>query len=159
MVSVPEPSLGKDQKSGKNKESTKAKLKTALFVTIISAVTSVTVAYITHWKGPLEVERKKFEQSVFDHVYNEDRKLLRQIAQVQTGTAGPIEQGQKLCRVLQEEQWRDGLIVPKNWPISLCRDYMLKSKGSKFQLGCVYQDGLNLGSEEGTIPMPNCGWQ
>ena len=140
-------------------------LKMTVGVAIVSAIASVLTAYITFWKGPLEVKQQEVQQLAIkaqgqaENARAAVQDARQQIAQVQATSAGPIEQGQKLCRVLHTKLWRDGLIVPKNWPISLCRDYMLKSGGTKFQLGCVYPDGLNLGTEEGTIPTPNCGWQ
>jgi hypothetical protein len=74
-------------------------------------------------------------------------------------SAGTLDQGQKLCRVLQGRTWRDGLIVPQNWNVNLCIDYMRKTGGNGYQLGCIHRDGTILGGENGTIPYPNCGWQ
>jgi hypothetical protein len=87
------------------------------------------------------------------------RQLSATSAAALAGSAGPLERGQKLCRVLQGRMWRDGLIVPQNWTVSLCVDYMKKTGGTAYQLGCIYTDGTNLGKEDGSFPSPNCGWQ
>lgn len=140
-----------------------------LVATIVTAISGTTVAYITTWRGPLELKQLEAKQEEVrfaaanattqaQAATRAVQQSSQQVAQLQGATAGTLEQGQKLCRVMQNKQWKDGLIVPKSWPISLCRDYMLKSGGSKYQLGCVYQDGLTLGTEDGTIPSPNCGW-
>jgi hypothetical protein len=90
---------------------------------------------------------------------DEVRQLQSTSAAALAGSAGPLEKGQKLCRVLQGKMWRDGLIVPQSWSVSLCVDYMKKTGGTAYQLGCIYTDGTNLGKEDGSFPSPNCGWQ
>jgi hypothetical protein len=88
-----------------------------------------------------------------------DNKLSKSIESVENNAAGSLDKGQKLCRVLQAETWRDGIIVPKNWTIFLCMDYMTKTDAHDYQLGCIYEDGITLGTAGGGIPYPNCGWK
>ena len=138
-------------------------------VSIVGAWAVVVAALFTGWFGPRWVEdyKVKLEETrkataaatvVAADAAKSAQQSSAQVAQLQGATAGTLSQGQKLCRVMQNKQWKDGLIVPQAWGINLCVDYMKKSGGTRYQLGCVYTDGLLLGSEDGTIPSPNCGW-
>jgi hypothetical protein len=121
-----------------------------LWLAIVAAVSSFTTAYFT-------ADYKTEQQTANINAIKASAE--QKISTVAASTAGPLADGQKLCRVLAGKTWRDGLIVPKNWPISLCSDYAKKSGGTGYQLGCIYTDGTNLGKEDGTLPFPNCGWQ
>ena len=114
-----------------------------LWISLIAAISSVVTAYVTASYTSRQASQ-------------EQEKTINRVA---ASTAGPLENGQKLCRVLQGKTWRDGLIVPQNWNLNLCVDYMKKTGGTAYQLGCIYTDGTNLGKEDGSFPSPNCGWR
>jgi hypothetical protein len=79
--------------------------------------------------------------------------------QMESETPGSLGQGQKLCRIFHKNGGAEGLIVPQNWNLNLCKDYMHKIDGADFQLGCVSTTGTALGGLSGRLPVPNsCGW-
>lgn len=135
----------------------------------VAAAGAIISAAVSAWWGPLQIKKyeEELEQTrqltvgVASQVTSANTAIQhssQQISELQGSSAGTLDQGQKLCRVMQNKQWKDGLIVPKSWNINLCMDYMRKTGGTKYQLGCVYTDGLTLGNEDGTIPSPNCSW-
>ena len=131
-----------DQKSGA------VIIPTAVALAVVSLLTTGLNYYIQRQNGVQLQEQT-----------NQVQSLQEGTTKLAANSLGSLEKGQKLCRVLQGKTWRDGLIVPQNWTISLCVDYMKKTGGNGYQLGCIYQDGTNLGGENGSIPSPNCGWQ
>jgi hypothetical protein len=92
-----------------------------------------------------------------------NEKALQEVRQrVQDLTALPSnlpDKGQKLCKVLGRKKWRDTVVVPQTWSVGLCADYMKKTGGTTYQLGCIFADRTTLGKEGGTHPEPNCGWE
>lgn len=98
-------------------------------------------------------------KSSADTAKDSAKRVQDDVKQLGAASLGSLADGQKLCRVLQAKTWRDGLIVPQNWSISLCTDYMKKTGGTGYQLGCIHEDGTTLGGMDGTIPSPNCGWR
>lgn len=128
-------------------------LKKAIINSSIAAVIGFSTAFLTYFQKTNEIDKNVAE------THEKLKNATTQITQLESGSVGSLEKGQKLCRVLQGKTWRDGLIVPQNWSQSLCIDYMKKSGGNGYQLGCIYSDGTNLGKEDGSFPSPNCGWQ
>jgi hypothetical protein len=146
--------------------------KRSIVTSLISSATAVTVAFIVYVLGPRQLQEVQSQQQLqvqqsillaaqADEAIRGVKQSQQQVAQLQASTPGTLEEGQKLCISIADTGGRnskDGVIVPKSWTINLCRDYMLKTKGAKFQLGCVYSHGLTLGEENGSTPSPNCGW-
>jgi len=134
----------------------------AIAVALITALSSIATAFITayftaHTAANAAVQSAAENQArVIEH---NQQQTNDQINRVAAGTAGSLAEGQKLCRVLLGHTWRDGMIVPKDWLISTCQDYQRRAGGTAYQLGCIYTDGTNLGGENGTFPVPNCGWK
>jgi hypothetical protein len=133
-----------------------------IVLALIAAAASVSTAFITayytaHNAAAATVESATANQN---HIIEQNQQHTNaQIDRLAGTTAGPLSDGQKLCRVLQGHTWRDGVIVPKDWSVSLCQDYQKKTGGTGYQLGCIYSDGTTLGGENGTFPSPNCGWR
>jgi hypothetical protein len=144
------------------KESLMERVPMALWTSLAAVVVAIlTSVFNLQQQGNVAGVKNQVEQT-----QNDLRDTRRQVefanqnaAVAAAGSVGSLESGQKLCRVLQGRAWRDGLIVPKNWTVSLCVDYMKKTGGNGYQLGCIYSDGTNLGKEDGSFPSPNCGWQ
>jgi len=111
------------------------------------------------WQGIQSQRVKKVEETVQQK--NQEVKDLKETdQQLKNQSLGSLEEGQKLCVVLGKgKTWRDGLIVPQNWNKTFCEDYMKRSGGSGYQLGCIKTSGTILGGTDGTLPQPNCGWQ
>lgn len=71
---------------------------------------------------------------------------------------------QKLCIVHNKgddgDAWRETIPVPSSWTASLCEQHRLQimPSGSYYQLGCLRETGVSLGSAGGGLPSPNCGW-
>jgi len=127
-------------------------------VALIGAAGVIIAEYVTVTKV-VEAKVSKVTKCVEEKTAATETRLNATVGALAANTPGSLEKGQKLCRVLQGKTWRDGLIVPQNWSISLCVDYMKKTGGNGYQLGCIYTDGTNLGKEDGSLPSPNCGWQ
>jgi hypothetical protein len=128
-------------------------LKKAILNGVIAAIIGFSTAFLTYFTNVAET------QTQIQRANEQVQNATIQINQLEKGSLGSLEKGQKLCRVLQGKTWRDGLIVPQNWSQNLCIDYMKKTGGNGYQLGCIYSDGTNLGKEDGSFPSPNCGWQ
>src|SRR5262249_9674199 len=101
-----------------------------LMVAVISAVSAIVVAFITSYFqyqtqiAPTKTEMEKTQSQLGD--------TSQQLRQVQYNSAGTLQEGQKLCRVLQGRQWRDSVIVPKSWNVTLCHDYALRLGGTAY---------------------------
>ena len=130
----------------------------AIIVALIASVTSIATAGITAY---VTIHTTVADANAGQaRIIEQNRQQANdQINRLSRATAGPLSEGQKLCRVLQGHTWRDGVIVPMDWTVSVCQDYQKKSGGSAYQLGCIYSDGTTLGGENGTFPSPNCGWR
>jgi hypothetical protein len=120
----------------------------AITVAILAALASLGVGYFQF-----------LARRTTDNLSRTVAESSRQVQVLSVGVVGPLERGQKLCRVLRGSTWRDGIIVPQNWTVRLCEDYMRKTGGTDYQLGCIYTDGTNLALPARAIPSPNCGWQ
>jgi hypothetical protein len=73
----------------------------------------------------------------------------------------PPPSGQKLCIIIKAgDSWIDTLPVPATWTASLCDNHRAQQSvtNSSFQLGCLFETGLSLGTVGGGAPTPNCGW-
>jgi hypothetical protein len=131
-----------------------AKVLTAL----IAGFSSIATAFITaYYTADNKVAKASVTQS--QQISNIRETTSDQINSLSASTAGPLARGQKLCRVLQKNTWRDGVIVPQDWSVSTCVDYQKKTGGTAYQLGCIYTDDTTLGKEDGSFPSPNCGWR
>ncbi len=126
---------------------------TVIVTAIITASVSIATAYFAYRQNISQIEAQVRARD------SQVQELQQGTNKLQASSLGSLEKGQKLCRVLQGKTWRDGLIVPQNWSVNLCIDYMKKTGGNGYQLGCIYADGTNLGREDGSFPSPNCGWQ
>jgi hypothetical protein len=71
---------------------------------------------------------------------------------------------QKLCTVHNKgddgDAWRETLPVPASWTPTLCELHrqQIMPSGSYYQLGCLRDTGITLGTAGGGLPSPNCGW-
>lgn len=144
--------------------------KVALYAAIVGTIGVLGGAYITAVWGPEQLKLIETRQAELNAkviattgtiaiVNAQAAKASEQVNQLQAATPGTLQQGQKLCMVMLGKQWKDGLVVPQGWNINLCMDYMRKTGGTKYRLGCVYNDNVVIGGENGTIPDRNCGWQ
>lgn len=73
----------------------------------------------------------------------------------------PPPSGQKLCIIIKAgDSWIDTLPGPATWTASLCDNHRAQQSvtNSNFQLGCLFEAGLSLGTVGGGAPSPNCGW-
>ena len=125
-----------------------------VWVAVIGAIGTIAASYVA---ADHKVQQAAGQQE--QQIRQAQEGTTARLNNVIASTPGPLETGQKLCRVLRGTSWRDGLIVPQNWTVSLCVDYMKKSGGTGYQLGCIYPDGTNLAKEDGSFPSPNCGWK
>src|SRR5437016_5587893 len=108
----------------------------------IASVAAIIVAIIAGvWAG---IQGKKVE-NVQENVQQKDTELnqLKETdQQLKKQSLGSLEDGQKLCVVLGKgKTWRDGLVVPQDWNVRLCEDYMKRSGGTLYQLGCIKTSG------------------
>jgi hypothetical protein len=117
---------------------------------LIAAIGSIVVAVVSGFYA-LQATRETAEA----HRVSND--AIKQVNQVSEDSLGSLDQGQKLCRVLHKG-WAEGLIVPRNWNVTLCVDYEKKTLGNGHQLGCIYANGTTLANPDGSLPSPNCGW-
>src|SRR5713101_6064834 len=114
-------------------------LRKALVVGGIAAVVAFITAFVGSFQQKRDIDVNVAKSESQARAANEKADIAtRQVNQLAVTSLGSLEKGQKLCRVLQGKAWRDGLIVPQNWTVSLCVDYMKKTGGSGYQLGCIY---------------------
>jgi hypothetical protein len=131
-----------------------------IWVALITTVGAIAVAFVTASVTAGTAASKATDaQGAAHEALQAAQSAQAQSSQAASSSVGPLQSGQKLCRVLHGNTWRDGLIVPQDWTVSICVDYMKKSGGTGYQLGCIYSDGTNLAKEDGSLPSPNCGWK
>ena len=140
-----------EQQSETKKETRTMKPEHSVAVAVITAVASIIVAVVSAYSA--KDAKNQAEQAI-----SKANSADGEVAKVKSSSVGSLNDGQKLCRVLQRKAWRDGVIVPKDWGVVNCQDYMRKTEGDDYQLGCVYSDGVNLAKPGGSLPSPNCGW-
>jgi hypothetical protein len=127
----------------------------AALITALAAFLTAAGTYINAGNANTTADKAQRDASKADKT---SLAAAAAVSGLEPATAGSLEEGQKLCRVLQGKSWRDGMIVPKNWTIRLCEDYMRKTEGTDYQLGCATKDNVYLASPPRAIPTPNCGW-
>ena len=79
---------------------------------------------------------------------------------------GTLDSGQKVCHVLHNgANWRDNMIVPKDWEIDTCLNFAEQFDADNYSIGCVNDEGAEVspyvrvaGDAKPEIPEPNCGW-
>jgi len=88
-----------------------------------------------------------------------------QTSKISADSVAPLESGQKLCTIAESGRWSDGIIVPKSWLVTTCREYADKSKASIYAVGCVRPGHVGIGKfqtlENLAVPPDgdlNCGW-
>jgi type II secretory pathway pseudopilin PulG len=134
------------------------KMSKAIWVALITAAASIVVAVVSGWFALRANNNQAELAKTANAAQSAANNANQQLNQVAASSAGTLERGQKLCRVIHGNTWRDGLIVPQNWTAALCSDYTKKTGGTGYQLGCIYTDGTNLAKPDGSFPSPNCGW-
>jgi hypothetical protein len=70
---------------------------------------------------------------------------------------------QKLCTAINRtKDWRETIIVPPSWTAEQCNGFKLATISTiderAYQLGCLSDTGVSLGTLNGGLPEPNCGW-
>jgi hypothetical protein len=155
MIAIPpdKQSDAPDESDAGHQKNSNVNIPTAVVLAVITAAVSIVGSYFAYRVQIRQLETQVSErEGKIEEIQANTNKLAE-------NSIGPLEQGQKLCRVLQGKTWRDGVIVPQSWNINQCKDYMLKSGGNGYQLGCVYTDNTTLGGENGSTPSPNCRWK
>jgi hypothetical protein len=72
---------------------------------------------------------------------------------------GPIKfTSQKMCRATTPGLFTWSTLVPSSWTSGTCASFAATALASQFQLGCIFENSFSLGSANGGIPSPNCGW-
>ena len=157
MIAIP-PDRNSDA-PGQQKENNLT-LKAAIVTGVFTAIASIVGSYLAYRVQIRQLEAQVSErEGKIAQIQENTKQLQANTDRLVENSIAPLEKGQKLCRVLQGKTWHDGVIVPQSWDINQCKDYMLKTKGSGYQLGCVYTDNTTLGGEDGSTPSPNCGWR
>jgi hypothetical protein len=83
---------------------------------------------------------------------------------LEDASVGSLEDGQKVCSVVDPNNWRDSMIVPKSWTAKQCQNYQEETRAVNHQLGCAFRDELVLGEQVGNLaqlampPARDCGW-
>lgn len=77
---------------------------------------------------------------------------------VDSRTATAQQSGYKLCSVVDSGNWRDSFRVSSGWSAGTCRDFMISTKATSYQLGCIFDDDFSWGEGGLSRPRPNCGW-
>ena len=77
---------------------------------------------------------------------------------VDSRTATAQQSGYKLCSVVDSGNWRDSFRVSSGWSDGTCRDFMISTKATSYQLGCIFDDDFSWGEGGLSRPRPNCGW-
>ena len=73
-------------------------------------------------------------------------------------TATTAKPGSKVCSVIDPGNWRDTFNVVDSWKRETCEAFAKKMAAKTFQLGCLYDGGIDFGAAGGENPLPNCGW-
>jgi len=72
--------------------------------------------------------------------------------------------GEKLCTIHRKgdsgDAWRETIPVPSSWTPYHCEQHRLQvmPSSSYYQLGCLWETEITLGTAGGGLPSPNCGW-
>lgn len=147
----------------------------------ISARTSaITVALITALGGVasvwVQVQGQKAQlEAQMEQVRTQGSKLSEQsqtltnqesqigstqekIATLQSNVVGSLEEGQKICSVVDPGNFRDSFLVPRSWKKETCINYGKVVAAPNIQIGCVFSNSVELGQFGATPPTKNCGW-
>lgn len=107
---------------------------------------------------------------VFDFGSVEKIRIEKTTGNLGIGTDNPIAKldiegdirfnGQKACSAVLSGNWRDTIIVPSSWSASTCAKFAQAEAAvtMSYNLYCIFEDGFSVGSVNGGIPSPNCGW-
>lgn len=101
----------------------KEKMSKAIWVALIAAIASIVVAVVSGLFALQAINNQAELAKTANAAQNAANNANQQLNQVAASSAGTLERGQKLCRVIHGNTSRDGLIVPQNWTAALCSDY------------------------------------
>lgn len=63
----------------------------------------------------------------------------------------------KLCQA-NGSGWKNTTLAPDSWTAAECGNFLTKTGGTSFQIGCANSGDTSFGTVGGGIPNPNCGW-
>lgn len=62
------------------------------------------------------------------------------------------------CNVVNPGHWRNTVPVSAGWTPQDCADLITTVGATQYQLGCITDHEMKLGTPGGGLPDPNCGW-